>query len=577
LRVRVDGSGGALISLAGGGSLRYSGLSVLDARGHALPAWLSARARGLSLYVDDRGARYPLRIDPFVQQGKELLGAGATGATGAEQGFSVALSKNGNTALVGGPFDNGGVGAAWVFTRRRSKWTQQGKKLVGTGFVFSPEQGYSVALSADGNTALIGGPFDSDTVGAAWVFRRSGSKWSQEGKKLVGTGSTGSAEQGRSVALSQNGDTALIGGPFNNGSRGAAWVFIRTGSKWSQQGKKLVGSGSVGAARQGFSVALSGDARTALIGGPDDNGGVKGTGAAWVFTRSGSKWSQQGKKLVGSGASGAAAQGSSVALSADGSTALIGGPTDHGGAGAAWVFARSGSKWSQQGPKLVAKPTPNSAPSTQAASVALSGDGNSGLIGGTALVGPPASRTLHPVAWLFHRFASAWSQLDLAVPASTSDLGGVALSADATTALIGAPNDNSNAGGTWPFVWSASTTEIRMALSNELVPPKRITIAYLLKHGGYTFTATALTAGHLEIRWSSGGVLVASGAVTFKGPASMKLTLKLTKAGRRLLRKAKGTTMIPISQARSVKMMSTGKLKRRHKPPVTVSRTFKMM
>jgi hypothetical protein len=570
LRVGADGSGGALVSLAGGGSLRYSGLSVLDARGHALRAWLGARARGLSLYVDDRGARYPLRIDPFIRQGKELLGIEATGAS--EQGFSVALSKDGNTALIGGPDDNGFFGAAWVFVRSGSKWRQQAM-LVGTGAVSSPEEGYSVALSADGNTALIGGPFDRGTVGAAWVFRRSGSTWSQEAK-LVGTKSTGNAEQGTSVALSQNGSTALIGGPFNNVSMGAAWVFTRTGSKWSQQGDKLVGSGSVGAARQGFSVALSGDATTALIGGPDDNGGA---GAAWAFTRSGSRWSQQGKKLVGSGASGVAAQGSSVALSADGSTALIGGPSDHGGAGAAWVFTRSGSKWSQQGKKLVAKPTRNSAPSTQATSVALSGDGSSALIGGTALVGPPASRTFRPVAWLFHRFASTWAQLDFAVPASTSDLGGVALSADATTALVGTTDDNSFAGGTWPFVWSASTTEIRTALSEDVVPPKRITIAYLLKHGGYTFMATALTAGRLEVRWSSKGVLVASGAVTFKGPTSMKLKLKLTNAGRRLLRKASATTMTPLSQARSVKMMATGKLKRRHRPPVTVTRTFKMM
>ena len=69
----------------------------------------------------------------------------------------MALSADGNTALVGGPYDNGGTGAAWVFTRSGSTWTQQGPKLVGTGAVGTAEQGWSVALSADGNTALIGG------------------------------------------------------------------------------------------------------------------------------------------------------------------------------------------------------------------------------------------------------------------------------------------------------------------------------------------------------------------------------------------------------------------------------------
>ena len=70
----------------------------------------------------------------------------------------MALSADGNTALIGGPSDNGGVGAAWVFTRSGSTWTQQGAKLVGTGAVGHAGQGWSVALSADGNTALVGGP-----------------------------------------------------------------------------------------------------------------------------------------------------------------------------------------------------------------------------------------------------------------------------------------------------------------------------------------------------------------------------------------------------------------------------------
>jgi hypothetical protein len=82
----------------------------------------------------------------------------------------VALSGDGNTALVGGLQDNGGVGAVWVFTRSGTTWTQQGSKLVGTGAVGNAEQGISVALSGDGNTALIGGFYDKQYVGAAWVF-----------------------------------------------------------------------------------------------------------------------------------------------------------------------------------------------------------------------------------------------------------------------------------------------------------------------------------------------------------------------------------------------------------------------
>ena len=96
----------------------------------------------------------------------------------------------------------------------------------------------------------------------------------------MGSGSVGAARQGHSVALSADGSTALLGGFGDNSDQGAAWVFVREGTAWSQQGSKLVGSGSVGAARQGESVALSSDGSTALLGGTRDN---SFQGAGWVF------------------------------------------------------------------------------------------------------------------------------------------------------------------------------------------------------------------------------------------------------------------------------------------------------
>jgi hypothetical protein len=109
----------------------------------------------------------------WSQQGPKLVGTGAIGAF-VEQGWSISLSSDGNTAIVGGPGDNGdtgfGVGAAWVFTRSGRVWTQQGRKLVGTGNVDNARQGQSVSLSGDGGTAIMGGPFDNNDVGAAWVF-----------------------------------------------------------------------------------------------------------------------------------------------------------------------------------------------------------------------------------------------------------------------------------------------------------------------------------------------------------------------------------------------------------------------
>ena len=185
------------------------------------------------------------------------------------------------------------------------QFTQQGSKLVGTGAVGLASQGWSVALSGDGNTAIIGGREDNSDAGAAWVFTRSGDVWSQQGSKLVGTGAVGNSHQGTSVALSADGNTAIVGGPDdnfsqgNNSNVGAAWVFTQSGGVWSQQGSKLVGTGAVAAAFQGSSVALSADANTAVVGGYGDNSNA---GAAWVFVQPTAPQSQTASSAVRSSA-----------------------------------------------------------------------------------------------------------------------------------------------------------------------------------------------------------------------------------------------------------------------------------
>jgi hypothetical protein len=455
LRPRLSGSGAEFLTRSGRVALRYGGLTVLDASGRRLQAWLDVSRSGLLLRVADRDAQYPLLIDPFIQEGSKLL------APRNSFGFSVAVSEDGSTALIGGPTNGAGQGsligpapaegAAWVFVRSGSTWTQQGPKLTGSDESGNGWFGWSVALSGDGNTALIGGPADNDT-GAAWVFTRSGSSWSQQGSKLTGSGRSGSGLFGWSVALSRDGSTALIGGPADNQAMGAAWVFSRSGSTWTQQGSKLTGAGSADG-QFGLSVALSADGSTALIGGPADNGRV---GAAWVFSRSGSTWTQQGSKLTGSGESGSADGqfGWSVALSADGNTALIGGPADNGRVGAAWVFTRSGSSWTQQGAKLAG--SGESGRGLFGTSVALSGDG------GTALIGGPLDNSTVGAAWVFTRTGSTWSQQGSKL--TGSDASGVrafgwsvALSGDGRTALVGGYFDNSTVGAAWVFVPSGSS------------------------------------------------------------------------------------------------------------------------
>jgi hypothetical protein len=403
----------------------------------------------------------PGKLAPAQEAPKPV---GTDAARNANQGMSVALSADGNTAIVGGPGPNNAdrdrapfvppSGAAWIFTRSGSVWVQQGSKLVGTtdapgGGLWS--QGASVALSADGNTAIVGGPSDDKTTGATWVFVRSGGVWSQQGDKLVGTGDHRTSEsgvplgQGMSVALSADGNTAIVGGWRGEGS----WVFTRRGGVWSQQGKQLIGSGAVGSARQGTSVALSADGNTAIVGGGSDH---DRTGAAWVFTRRGGVWSQQGKKLVGSGAVGSARQGTSVALSADGNTALIGGPNDSpwdrsvpfglGPAGAAWVFIRNGGVWTQQGEKLV-----STGSARQGTSVALSADGSVAIVGGLADDAGVGA------ASVFTRSGGIWTQGEKLVSAGVVGKfsSSVALSADGSVVLVGGSNDNGGVGAAWTF------------------------------------------------------------------------------------------------------------------------------
>lgn len=171
----------------------------------------------------------------FFQQAPKLVGTGMVGAAG--QGSSVSLSADGNTAIVGAPGDNGGAGAAWVYTRSNGVWTQQAK-LIATDAVGEASQGASVSLSGDGNTAIVGGPDDNNRAGgAAWIYARSGGVWTEQAK-LVGTGTeicspspcTGS--QGFSVALSADGNTAIVGGRDGLGPRrGCSRIRVEYGAR----------------------------------------------------------------------------------------------------------------------------------------------------------------------------------------------------------------------------------------------------------------------------------------------------------------------------------------------------------
>ena len=515
--VKLESARDGAVVLQGphGRSLLYTGLSANDARGHSLRAWLAHRGASLLIYVDDRTARYPVRIDPFVQQ-TELL---PPGSGNPQFGQSVAVSSDGNTALIGAPYTGftattgQAPGAAYVYVRSGGTWSEQ-TELVGTGAIGDAFQGSSVALSADGNTAIVGGPSDDSYVGAAWVFTRSGTTWTQVSKLVALTFTGGpdpSAEQGWSVALSGDGATALLGAPYDGGNDvGATWVFVKQNGTWTQRGSKL--TATTHPAQQGYSVALSTDGSTALVGGPDDT--TTEGGGAWVYTRSGTTWSQQGSELVGATNLEASAEGRSVALSGDGNTALIGGNNDTS-SGGVWVFTRSGSTWSEQGSELLG--TGNTGNAGQGFSVALSTDGN------TALVGGPYDNSSTGAAWLFTRSGSTWSQLGSKLVGTGGKAGthgiqqgyAVGLSGDGNTAVVGGPANGDGIGGVWVFVNGPSVTAVSPT-SGPAAGGNQITIT------GTNFTgATGVSFGSTA---ATNVTVVNSTTITATAPAYTGLT-----------------------------------------------------
>jgi hypothetical protein len=282
-----------------------------------------------------------------------LTGTGAPGAIGF--GAGVALSADGDTALVSGNFRNSFSTASWVFTRSGSTWRQQAvlptgraRRQQGDSFIgFGGEPAWNVALSADGTTALVASAQTSraKTVWVAWVFSHVGATWTRQAR-LSGMPRAGG---GATVALSADGSTALIA---ENGERPS--VYVRSGSTWTKQATLATANPSGLCFAE--CLALSADGRTALVAGETTR----------IFTRRGSTWTRQPSTLPGGG----------VALSGDGTRAVVGSALRYAGIGAAFVISHDGTSWTAQ------RFTPGGIALAYDAHVAISGDGHTVLVGG---------------------------------------------------------------------------------------------------------------------------------------------------------------------------------------------------
>lgn len=374
-------------------------------------------------------------------------------------GSTVALSADGNTTVIGCSSDED-TGSIWIYVRNTSgQWAQQGNKLRGSGIGYYAWFGASVAISADGNTIVAGGTGYNNDGGAIWVFVRNGGVWSQQGPALVVDSIAPEANFGASVSISADGNTIVAGSCYDGEYQiGSAWVFKRNGTTWNKPVKKLAPSDATRYAYFGAAVSISADAKTIAIGGYNDDAN---SGANWIFIQqSNNEWVQQGNKLIGNiqirhGAS----QGCSIAINADGTTFITGGYDDNFSKGSAWVFTLQGDKWVQQGSPLV--PSDGEQPVDFGSSVSISADGNRALISG------PGDKIFHGAAWIFEREDGKWVQQgNKIVP---SDVIGdkwigvaqyVSLSADGSTAILSGDGDNNFLGAAWVYSDTASVLPV---------------------------------------------------------------------------------------------------------------------
>jgi hypothetical protein len=222
------------ITAADGTAAHYGGLYAYDAEGRELESRLELdeSGQGWRLLVKVSGASYPVVVDPLVQQ-QELTAS--DGAAGDWFGWSVGLSSDGSTAIVGAYRKTIGAnslqGAAYIFTRSGGVWSQQ-QELTASDGAAGDFFGYSNAMGSDSNTVIVGAyrkTIGANSLqGAAYIFTRSGSVWSQQ-QELTASDGAASDGFGSSVGLSSDGNTGIIGAFAKkigaNGLQGAAYTF----------------------------------------------------------------------------------------------------------------------------------------------------------------------------------------------------------------------------------------------------------------------------------------------------------------------------------------------------------------
>lgn len=532
-RISADGRNITFENESGAAVMNYNGLTVVDATGKSLPAWFEKgsdqwpmvdgqqstpeavpssfvirHSPFITIVINNGDAVYPLTIDPIAQQA--YLKASNTGASDY---FGCSVAMSGDTVVVGayGEASNAtGVngnqannfatnsGAAYVFVRSGDVWSQQAYLKASNT---SESDYFGLSVAASGDTVVIGAYLEDSNAtgvngnhadnsatnsGAVYVFVRNGTTWSQQA--YLKASNTGAFDNfGNWVAVS--GDTVVVGAYGEdsnttgvNGNQadnsaenaGAAYVFVRSGTTWSQQAY-LKASNTGVSDLFGLSVAVSGDSVVIGAYSEDSNAtGVNGnqadnstanSGAAYVFVRSGTTWNQQAYLKASNTGAGdefgrlLAVSGDTVVVTSyaedSNATGVDGIQTDNSAsaAGAAYVFVRSGTTWGQQ---AYLKASNTDGGDFFGVSVAVSGDtivvgANQEDSNATGVDGNQTDNSAanSGAAYIFVRNGTTWSQRAY-LKASNTELGdffGVSVAVSGDTVVVGAYQEDSSATG----------------------------------------------------------------------------------------------------------------------------------
>jgi hypothetical protein len=444
-----------------GGSLAYRGLVATDARGRRLPAWLELRGRQLLLHAQTTGARYPLTVDPVIQQARLTA---SDGAANDNLGTATAISADGTTIVAGAPAatinGHSAQGAVYVFVKPATGWqnaTQTAKLTASHGAAFDLLGGFgnqganSVAVSANGATIVAGAAGEYDGApGAVYVFTRPSTGWHTETQTAKLTASHGgpTANLGASVAIS--GNVIASGAPEAtiNGQQiqGAVYMFTKPTTGWRNetQAAKLTASDGAQGDTLGDTVGISGATVVAGAGTATVNGNTN-QGAAYVFTKPTTGWHNetQAAKLTASDGAANAFFAGSVAIS--GTTIIAGASDANQNQGAAYIFTKPRTGWHNK---------------TQTAKLTTTPGGASLLGAYVTLSGPVAAASANNVIYLFAKPTTGWHNETQTDQATSTDFLGLTANLAGDTLIAGSPfttvGSNANQGAVDVFTYSPS-------------------------------------------------------------------------------------------------------------------------